>query len=78
MVEMSGEYFGVFFKVQSGVIQGYPISSTILNVLVDAVLRNWVSLVAATEGVTDPGTEGFGLDIQWLEDFLMLAMDSLN
>ena len=50
MVSRSGRYFGREFQGQSGVIQRYPLSPTILNVVVDAVLRNWVSVVAYLEG----------------------------
>ena len=32
--------------------------------VVDAVLWHWSTMVAATEGTVNPGTEGFGQDIQ--------------
>ena len=32
--------------IERGVIQGDPLSSTIFNVVVDAVVRHWESLIA--------------------------------
>ena len=34
--------------------------------MVEVVLRHWISMVTATEGVADPVTEGFGQYIQWM------------
>ena len=46
--------------------QGYPISLTILNVVVDMVISNWVTVVAVMEETADPITKGFRWDIQRL------------
>ena len=37
MVARAGAYFGSSFKGQCGVTQGYPLSPTFFNVVVDAV-----------------------------------------
>ena len=44
MVARAGEYFGTGFKGARGVTQGDPLSPTILNVVVDAVVRHWLML----------------------------------
>ena len=66
MVAKVGEYFGYPFKGQCGVTQGGALSPIIFDLVVDAVLRHWVSVVAVTQGEADPGAEGFGQDIQRL------------
>ena len=45
MVARAGGYFGTGFKGEMGVTQGDPLSPTIFNVVVDAVVRHWVTLV---------------------------------
>ena len=47
MVARSGGYYGTAFKGDRGEIQGDPISPTIFNVVVDAVVRHWVTGVIA-------------------------------
>ena len=69
MVARNGGYFGPPFKGQCGVTQGDPLFLTVVNVMVDAVLRHWVSVVEETEGTAEPSTEGFGQDIQRLEKY---------
>ena len=59
MVTKARGYFGIPFKVYHSVIQGDPLPPTIFNVVVDAVIRYWVAVVAPTED----GTEGLGLSI---------------
>ena len=44
--------------------QGDPLSPIVFNVVVDAVIQNWVSVVAEVEGGSGP--EGFGRDIHWM------------
>ena len=51
MMERYVGYFGGPFKVRRGVNQGFPISSIIFNVVVDVVIRHWISVVVDTEGV---------------------------
>ena len=45
MVSRAGRYFGRPFQGQLGVTQGVPLLSTLFNVVVDAFLRHWVSVV---------------------------------
>ena len=54
------------FKGQSDLTQVDPISPTIFNMVLDVVLRHWVSVVAATEEVEDTVTEGFAWYIKRL------------
>ena len=51
MVERAGGYYGKGFKGGRGMTQGEPMSPTILNVVVDAVVRHWVT-IAVTEAET--------------------------
>ena len=44
MVARAGGYYGTRFKGARGVTQGEPPSPTIFNVVVDAVVRHWVTL----------------------------------
>ena len=44
MVDKAGGYFETGFKGERGVTQGDPLSPTIFNVVVDAVVRHWVTL----------------------------------
>ena len=44
MVARAGEYFGTGFKGERGMTQGDPLSPTIFNVVVDVVVRQWVTL----------------------------------
>ena len=66
------------FKGQRGLTQGGPLSPKIFNVVLDAFLCKWVSMVTVTEGVEELGTEGSVQDIQWLEAFFMLTMESFH
>ena len=45
MVARAGGYYGDAFKGGQGVKQGDPLSPTIFNVVVDAVVRHWVTMV---------------------------------
>ena len=45
MVARVGRYYGTPFKGPQGVTQGGPLSPTIFNMVVDAVINNWVTLV---------------------------------
>ena len=56
MVERATGYQGENFKGYRGVTQGYPLSPTIFNVIVDAVLCHLVKEVAGEEAEPD----GFG------------------
>ena len=41
MVAQAGGYYGVPFRGERGVTQGYPLLPTIFNVVVDAVVCHW-------------------------------------
>ena len=53
MVARAGGYYGTGFKGERGVTHGDPLSPTIFNVVVDAVVRHWV-----TQAVTDAEPRG--------------------
>ena len=58
MAARSDGYYGTAFKGERGVTQGDPLSPTIFNVGVDAVVRHWLEgLQAAKE---EKGAEGGG------------------
>ena len=44
MVARAGSYYGKGFKGGRGVTQGDPLSPTIFNVVVDAVVRHWITI----------------------------------
>ena len=46
MVAHAGDYYGAEFQGFWGVTQGDPLSPTILNVVMEAVVRRRISLVA--------------------------------
>ena len=50
MMAIVGVYYKDLFKVQYDVIQGYPLTPIIFNVVVYAVLRHWVAVVAEAGG----------------------------
>ena len=56
MVAGAGSYYRAAFKVDRGVTQGDSISPTIFNVVVDAVVRQWVSVME--EGAEERGERG--------------------
>ena len=59
MVARSGGYYGTGFKGERGLTQGDPLSPTIFNVVVDAVVRHWVTLaVKEAETQEERGWEG--------------------
>ena len=59
MVARAGGYYGTGFKGARGVTQGDPLSPTIFNVVVDSVVRHWVTLaVEDAEKRGERGKEG--------------------
>ena len=56
MVAQAGSYYGKGFKGEQGVTQGNPLSPTIFNVVVDAVVRHWLQL--ATQEAERRGERG--------------------
>ena len=59
MVARTGGYYGEAFKGVRGVTQGNPLSPTIFNMVVDAVVRHWIDgIVDETEEKGETGREG--------------------
>ena len=46
MVALTGQYYGAPFQGSHRVTHGDPLHPTIFNMVVDAVIRNWATLVA--------------------------------
>ena len=53
MVNRAGRYYSTLFKGQLEVAQEDPLSPTIFFMVVDAVIRHWVTLVEGEEAVPD-------------------------
>ena len=59
MVARTGGYYGDAFKGTWGVTQADPMSPTIFNVVVDAVVHHWVTMaLEEAEKRGDRGKEG--------------------
>ena len=59
MVAQAGGLYGTAFKGERGVTQGDPLSPTVLNVVVVAVVRHWVTgVIAEVEEWGELGKEG--------------------
>ena len=59
MVARAGGCYGTVFQGARKVTQGDPLSHTIFNVVVDAVVRHWMTVViAGTEERSKCGQEG--------------------
>ena len=59
MVVRAGGYYGESFKGDHGMTQGDPLSPTIFNVVVNVVVRHWVTLgMAEAEKRGERGNEG--------------------
>ena len=59
MVAQTGGITGPVSRARGGVTQGNPLSPTIFNVVVDAVVRHWVTLtVEEAEKRGERGKEG--------------------
>ena len=53
MAARSGGYYGTAFKGEQGVTQGDPLSPTLFNVVVDAVVRHWLEGLQAEKEEKD-------------------------
>ena len=74
MVTKSDGYYGASFKVDRGVLQGDPLSPTIFNVVVDAVVRHWVTvMVEGAEERREHGQEGGHKNVVFYADGGMVA-----
>ena len=56
VVARAGGYYRTEFQGARGVTQGYPLYPTIFNVVVDAVVRHWVTVMI--EGAEEWGECG--------------------
>ena len=75
MAARAGGYYGTEFQGARGVTQGYLLSPTIFNVVVDAVVRNWVTVMV--EGAEERGEhaqEGRHQDSLFYADDGMVAL----
>ena len=75
MVARAGGYYGTAFHGAHGVTQGDLLSPTIFNVVVDAVVRNWVMVVIA--GVEERSEHGHEVRHQaalFYADYGMVAL----
>ena len=52
MVAKADGYFRRLFKGYQGVMQGDPLLPKIFNVVMDSVIRHWVTVVTPTEAGT--------------------------
>ena len=77
MAARAGGHYGKAFKGARGVTQGDPLSPTIFNVLVDAVVRHWIEgLITDTEEKGDTGREGrHQLAVFYADDGMVVLSD---
>ena len=62
MMAQSSIYYGNPFVVITGMMKGYPLTSTIFNIMVDVVIPLWDTVVAVDAAVL----EGFLRTVQTL------------
>ena len=75
MVSWAGGYYWTEFQGTCGVTQGQPLSPTIFNVVVDAVVRHWVTvMVDGTKERGERGQEGRHQDAPFYADYGMVAL----
>ena len=77
MVARAGGYYRAALQGAHGVTQGDPLSPTIFNVVVDAVVRNWVAVViASAEEQGERGKEGRNQDsLLYADDDMVSSSD---
>ena len=79
MVDRAGGYYVEAFKGDRGVTQVEPISPTIFNVVVDAVVRHWVTLeMAEAEKRGERGNDGRHQAALFYADNGMVASSNLR
>ena len=75
MVARAGGYYGTAFEGECGVTKGNPLSPTIFNAVVDAVVRHWVmGFIAYTEERGELRKEGKHQADLFLADDDMVAL----
>ena len=76
MAARAGGYYGKAFKGAGGVTQDDPLSPTILNVVVDTVVRHWLEgLKNKTEEKGAMGREGNFSAVFYADDGMVGASD---
>ena len=77
MVARVGGYYGEAFKGAWGVTQGDPLSPTLFNLVVDAVVRHWVTMaMAEAEKQGERGNEGrHQADLFYADDDMVASSD---
>ena len=74
MMARASGYYWTAFQGARGVMQGYPLSPTIFNVVVDAVVRNWVTVMIAGAEERD---ERHQAALLYLDDGMVALYDPL-
>ena len=76
MAARAGGYYGAAFKGARGVTQGNPLSPTLFNVVVDAVVWHWLAgLQAKKEEKDAEGGEGHFSAVFYADDGMVGATD---
>ena len=79
MAARSGGYYGAAFNGERGVTQGDPLSPTIFNVVVDAVVRHWLEGLQAEKDEKDAeGGEGHFSAVFYVDDGMVGATDPIR
>ena len=67
VVARAGSYYGKGFKGERGVTQGDPLSPTIFNLVVDAVVRHWLQIATQEAEIresTEMAFEAYGEQLE--------------
>ena len=79
MIAGAGGYYGTAFQGAHGVTKGDPLSPTIFNVVVDAEVRNWVTVVISGAKERDErGREGRHQAALFYADNSMVASSEIR
>ena len=52
MAEKAGRHYGTVFQSHCGITQGEPLSPMICNMVIDAVIQHWVTVVGVPQEVS--------------------------